>query len=570
MIPNVTYGSQMGGLMSYLAGPGRSNEHTEQHLIAGDSAIMALYGYEVLDRAAALAIARDLDEPAELYGTKVMRSVKQFNRETGEPIMDPATGKQAVVKQDAHVWHCSLSLSAEEGSLTDEKWGAIATDFVQRMGFAGDDIGKANARWVAVRHGVSKNGNDHIHIAVSLVREDGTKAHIPYDKRLSQKVCRELERDHGLTQLHPEGRELGERGVVPGAREAARSRSALEPDVRRLERSVRAAASSSVDEGEFVRRMRQEGLLVRPRFAVGRNDVVQGYSVALRPEKDEPVRWHGGGTLARDLTLPRLRESWPDDPTKATEAAEEWRATSKNPWRYEPVNPGREVTAPSPELFESYAADMSRLHDYITSVDPSDRATWAHVARETAGAYAAWSRRMEPTPGPLADAARSLARSAHLRADESRPRPAGMPSSASSTALILAMAGTKNTAAAELLLFRQLAVTSRAIMRAHKAAGDARRSAELASTLTRQLSQVRDGYQRVVATQRATENEQKWQALPEELKDIRRLSEANFGSGSPVPNTLTPREKESEEATLAKRARELRERPGQDRGDRGR
>ncbi|MCJ1702093.1 PA14 domain-containing protein [Rathayibacter festucae] len=66
---------------------------------------------------------------------------------------------------------------------------------------------------------------------------------------------------------------------------------------------------------------------------------------------------------------------------------------------------------------------------------------------------------MEPTPGPLAQAARSLARSAHLRANESRPRLAAMPSSASSTALILALAGTTTTAAAELLLFRQLAVT---------------------------------------------------------------------------------------------------------------
>ncbi|MCJ1702112.1 relaxase/mobilization nuclease domain-containing protein [Rathayibacter festucae] len=569
MIPNVTYGSQMGGLMSYLAGPGRSNEHTEQHLIAGDSAIMALYGYEVLDRAAALAIARDLDEPAELYGTKVMRSVKQFDRETGEPIVDSATGKQAVVKQDAHVWHCSLSLSAEEGSLTDEKWGAIATDFVQRMGFAGDDIGKANARWVAVRHGASKNGNDHIHIAVSLVREDGTKAHIPYDKRLSQKVCRELERDHGLTQLHPEGRELGERGVVPGAREAARSRSAVEPDVRRLERSVRAAASSSVDEGEFVRRMRQEGLLVRPRFAVGRSDVVQGYSVALRPEKDAPVRWHGGGTLARDLTLPRLREGWPDDPTKATEAAEEWRATSKNPWRYQPVNPGREVAEPSPQLFEKYAADMDRLHDYIRSVDPSDKATWAHVARETAGAYAAWSRRMEPTPGPLADAARSLARSAHLRAHETTPRPAGMPSSSASTALILAAAGKNKNAAAELLLFRQLAKTSHAIMGAHKAAGDARRSAELSSTLQRQLTQVRDGYSTRIASMKAAEREQQWQALPDELKENRRLTRASFGSGSPVPTALTKREQEAADQ-LARRARESRTQPDTDRGDRGR
>jgi hypothetical protein len=94
VIPNVTYGSQMGGLLTYLAGPGRANEHTEQRLVAGDSAIMAVYGYEVLDRSAALAIARDLDEPADVYGTKVMRSVKQFDRETGEPILDPATGKR--------------------------------------------------------------------------------------------------------------------------------------------------------------------------------------------------------------------------------------------------------------------------------------------------------------------------------------------------------------------------------------------------------------------------------------------------------------------------------------------
>ena len=91
-----------------------------------------------------------------------------------------------------------------------------------------------------------------------------------------------------------------------------------------------------------------------------------------------------------------------------------------------------------------------------------------------------------------------------------RPRPAAMPSSAASTALILAMAGMKNTAAAELLLFRQLPVTRQAIMRAYKAAEDARRPAELASTLTRQLSQVGDGHQGVIVTQHTAENEQKW------------------------------------------------------------
>ncbi|RFA24616.1 hypothetical protein B7R25_16410 [Subtercola boreus] len=569
MMPNVTYGADMGGLMRYLVGEGRANEHTEQHLVAGNSAIMAQYGYEVLDRNAAVKIAADLDEPRQVYGTQVRRSVKQFDPATGEPVIDPMTGRQAAVKQDANVWHCSLSLSAEEGHLTDEKWGLIATDFVRRMGFAGDDIGKSDARWVAVRHGDSKAGNDHIHIAVSLVREDGTKAHIPYDKRLSQSVTRDLERVHGLVELHPEGRELGERGIVPGAREAARKRDAVEPDVRRLERSVRAAASASVDEGEFVRRLRAEGLLVRPRFAVGRNDVVQGYTVALRPQNNEPVRWHGGGTLARDLTLPQLRNGWPDEPGQASDAAAEWRATAKNPWKYEPVKPGRETATPSPALFEEYAADMARLHEYIQRVDPADKATWAHVARDTAGAYAAWSRRLEPTPGPLADAARSLARSAHLRAHETTPRPVSMPAMAGTTALILQAAAKGNNAAAELLLFKQLAMTSHAIMSAHQAAGDARRTTEISTTLRGQLSEVRDGYQTYITTEKAAANERAWEALPERLKNARRVSETNFPVGSPVPTPLTPYQQQ-EADLLTQRTREARNQPDTDRDGYGR
>lgn len=34
MMPNVVRGDRMGGLMVYLAGPGRSNEHTEPHMVA--------------------------------------------------------------------------------------------------------------------------------------------------------------------------------------------------------------------------------------------------------------------------------------------------------------------------------------------------------------------------------------------------------------------------------------------------------------------------------------------------------------------------------------------------------
>ena len=118
---------------------------------------------------------------------------------------------------------------------------------------------------------------------------------------------------------------------IPAERARAARSGAVEVDSHRLERAARAAATASLDEGEFVRRLRRGGVLIRPRFAAGRDDVVAGYSIAVRPaDGDKPI-WFGGGRLARDLTLPRLREGWPDRPETAQGAVEEWRATSKNP-----------------------------------------------------------------------------------------------------------------------------------------------------------------------------------------------------------------------------------------------
>ncbi|MBM4570415.1 hypothetical protein GS489_08660 [Rhodococcus hoagii] len=52
--------------------------------------------------------------------------------------------------------------------------GRIAQRFVEEMGFIDPD-GAKSSRWVAIHHGQSKNGNDHIHIAVQMVREDGPR-----------------------------------------------------------------------------------------------------------------------------------------------------------------------------------------------------------------------------------------------------------------------------------------------------------------------------------------------------------------------------------------------------------
>src|SRR5699024_11783185 len=94
--------------------------------------------------------------------------------------------------KQAHVWHCSLSLRAEEGELSAEQWKRIAEDFVDKMGFIDPD-GAKSSRWGAIHHGSSKNGNDQIHIAVQLAREDGTKARVCRDYKQAQGECAELE-----------------------------------------------------------------------------------------------------------------------------------------------------------------------------------------------------------------------------------------------------------------------------------------------------------------------------------------------------------------------------------------
>lgn len=499
----------MGGLLAYLADTDAErthNVHTEPHLVNGDSATFTFYGDAELDRATALAIARDLDEPRTAFGVEV---------------------------NGGHVWHASLSLKAEEGQKTDEQWATIAQDFVDRMGFT-EASGKAGCRWVAVRHGLSAAGNDHIHIAVNLVREDGTKASIHHDYSRAQSIARELEQEHGLQVLESRTSDMAMRGESAAERGVAEREG--EPVVAsvRLERSVRAVAAASVDEGEFVRRLHQAGVLVRPRFAADRDDVVAGYSVALRPREGEPIVWHGGGRLARDLTLPRLRDGWPDTPQAAQAGVDEWRATWRNPMRYTPVAPGREQHEPGPEVWRQYTDDVRRLRDDLASIDPTDRAAWSRVARETSGAFAAWSQRVEPVPGPLAEASRTLARTAQVRARDVRPRTSRGLRSIAGAASLLAMATSSGQGTqAEAMLFRQLMHVATAIRTMHEAVQESQRAAQLRGSLEGRLDAVRRRMPELVGAG----TEPTSMALP------RGLGGENLSRpmGSPLPTPLKPR-----------------------------
>src|SRR5512138_3785711 len=129
MMPNITRGGSMAGLIMYLRGPGRANEHTAPHVVAGHDVMVELAGAGVLSVDVGLDVANALDLPSKLFGTDVTVPVFEVDEATGER---RPTGE----RRDAHVWHCSLSVKAEEGELSDEKWAAIATEFVEAMGFA--------------------------------------------------------------------------------------------------------------------------------------------------------------------------------------------------------------------------------------------------------------------------------------------------------------------------------------------------------------------------------------------------------------------------------------------------
>lgn len=501
MMPNVTRGDRMAGLMTYLIGQGRANEHTEPHLVAGDAALMAWHDDAELGEDAARSIARHLDRPRTAYGVEVPRG---------------------------HVWHASLSLRAEEGMRTDEEWGAIARDFVTAMGFDDNEGTKAPCRWVAVRHGVSKAGNDHIHIAVNLVREDGTKASTHKDFYRAQTASRALEIKYGLEQLESTKAERSTRGYSPaeqarveeraaqiaqkkydqqaarsgeqmpswtqldGKQRQARVAAEVRLNVPRndLARTVRGAATAAADESEFVRRMRRSGLLVRARFADGRTDVVTGYSVAARPTAGERPIWYGGGHLGRDLTLPRLRQAWPDTPTAASDAAAEWNAAKRG---RRVVSPGRESSEPDPELWSRYTREVGELREKLRGVPLDDRETWQSVARETAGAFAAWSKAVESEPGDLAAAADALSKSAQTFRRPQAPQHVARASVGGAAMLLASAMRGGQGPAAQAALLRQLMNLSGAVYDAAKATGEARQAALLAGDVRERLMRVRQG-----------------------------------------------------------------------------
>lgn len=542
MIVKISRGAKVTGLMSYLAGPGKSNEHTDPHLVAGDYAIMAWHDDNELSDVDALAIGKQIDQPRKVFGTEI-KIPNYLRDDAGQDVRD-SHGKKVRDPidpyRDGNVWHCSLSLKADEGELTDEQWNKIATEFMDEMGFT-DASGRSPARWVAVRHGVSAKGNDHIHIAASAVREDGTKVNLYRDWKRASVAAARIEREHGLAVIESRQSKTGERGYhrAENARAVRNGKTELDRDL--LARRVRACATSSKSEAEFVRRLRGQGLIVRPRFASGRDDVVVGYKVAVRPDRDaigadgKPI-FYGGGHLAKDLTLPRLRKEWEDTPTASSEAVDEWRSARRE---RPAARPGREAKMLDPKLLERAGRDIAAWNKYLASIPVTDRAQWARAAGRTAGVFDAWSVRTEATPGPLAHAAKQLARSSQIPAHQHAPKKAGVVSAGGAALILMQTSPQLGKAASYALLMRQLIKAVEAIAAAHRAAGDLTRARDLEMTARGELEVIHRRMPQPRTAVEQVESEGSVAVLERPVSEERTTTEETSSSESTADNAAT-------------------------------
>ncbi|MGX1976867.1 relaxase/mobilization nuclease domain-containing protein [Streptomyces kronopolitis] len=461
MMPNITRGDEVPDLMRYLFGPGRHNEHTDQRLIASHDGIVGSGRPYFQGEGELRALAQEFDAPWELFGVNV---------------------------PDGHVWHCSVSLPPEDGSLSDDRWADVARRVVDEMGFSATS-GKAPCRWIAVHHGQSVNGNDHIHIVVNLVRDDGTKASPWRDFPRAQQICGRLERDMGLRVVD---RSRAVPGIKPGEREAATRRARPEPERLTLARRVRAAATTSASEPDFVRSLRSSGVIARPRYARGGRCEVVGYSVALRPVVDADPVWYGGGRLGRDLSLTQLREQWPDsDPSSAVSV---WAERGSAAQRARIAAQLRDESA-----WEAAAQQIADARARLSEIPVTDVVQWCQAAHEAAGVLAAWSARMEPDrPGPLARAADVLARSAQ-RPLEYRGRPlTERPGAMRGAGMVAFFARSGGTSAwGEVLLLQQVRNMMRALHDMHSAREERDQASRLRSEATGDLARLQQARQQM-------------------------------------------------------------------------
>ncbi|RST17411.1 mobilization protein [Streptomyces sp. WAC04770] len=274
MVPKIhKRGSRTIGLLYYLYGPGKAEEHVDPHLVTSWDHVAPDPGRD--PHATHKQLQQLLDQPLALLDDKQ--------------------------RKKKHVWHLSVRNGPTDRVLSDDEWADVARRMVAAAGIDDPDQG-AGCRWVAVRH-----ADDHIHVLATLAREDGYRPDLDSDAARVQAEARLLEQELGLRRLNPGDKTAAKRPTSAERHKADRQGRERTPR-EELRETIRRAVAGTTNETEFFDRLTAAGLLIRKRTAPS-GDLL-GYKVALTDDRNkdgEPV-YYAGSSLAPDLSLPRILE----------------------------------------------------------------------------------------------------------------------------------------------------------------------------------------------------------------------------------------------------------------------
>jgi len=450
-------GGSTRGLVRYLFGAGERNEHQAPRLVAGWDDLDRIAPDLAQGDAALRGLAGLLDAPNRAAGGGD-RSIYHLILSSARP--DPARGL------------------GPDPALSDEQWAGIARDVLERIGVISGD-GQDGVRWVAVRH--DQAGAEHIHVVATLASQQShRRVHPRNDFYRLGEGCRAAESRHGLrptaprdrTSTPPPGRQEWEKAARLGRPEPAR-------DV--LRRQVREAVGRASSSSGFLDELRGAGVLVRERLSPGTGDLT-GYSVALaggdRDSAGEPI-FYGGGRLASDLTLPKVRarfgEATADRPLQATadpDAPPTGRATA--------VGPAPRLSPPEREQVWQQAQHAAEQATRVISGHAQDPAAAADAAWAASDFLAGAARLVagDGRAGPLEQAARDLDRAAREQWGRvPAPSQAGQGLRAASGLLLAARFVQSAEASRLLALLAQVAALADSVTRMREAQGRAAQAA---------------------------------------------------------------------------------------------
>jgi hypothetical protein len=303
---------------------------------------------------------------------------KTFSDEQRRHLVDQLDGPYLVADTPVpggHVWHLSLTNASDDRKLSDEEWADAVRTAMAALNFDdGKPDGRPPAPWVAIHHGLSAGGNDHVQVAVSLVREDGTRASIWRDRVKLSAVYAQLEERYGLSVV--DGRTAGakaggdERGAgegaadgrsragsgAPGAGGAGGGRSVAGRGRVRPQASVRwGAVPTSIRQGQPAprrrllrgrrrrRSWRQQQTGVVRRWAPGPGPHAAVSAGGVEDRRRPGAAWRGEGQPAE----PRERvvigpEAWEEGARRARAVTTTWPPSRWRTGRRGPVRPGTE------------------------------------------------------------------------------------------------------------------------------------------------------------------------------------------------------------------------------------